>query len=110
MTTSDDMQPLAYARPGTFPVRRRQTWRPWVAATLWLFVVVCGAVAFVAPEPIRRLPVYVALVAILAVPAACLIALVGGFFLFPRRWRMTAVGLLVIVLSILLPMVMWLRE
>ena len=49
------------------------------------------------------------LVAMLATPPVCPLALVGGFFLFPRRWRMTAVGLLVMVLSILLPVVMWIR-
>jgi hypothetical protein len=45
----------------------------------------------------------------LATALGCLIALIGGFFLFPRRWRTTAVGLLVMAQSILLPIVMWIR-
>ena len=115
---------LAYARPGTFRQTRTVPWRPWAGAVVWLLVVASAAVFFAHPQfvirlammptrtgglPTLLLKVGAVLVAILATPPACPLALVGGFFLFPRRWRMTALGLLLILLSILLPIVLWIR-
>jgi hypothetical protein len=112
VTTTAAMTPptLGYARPGTFRAPRRHgRWRAWVAAALWIVPVACGTVVLARPALVAGLSIPVTLVLMFATPLACVIAMAGGFFLFPRGWRTTAVGLLAMILAILLPVVMWVR-
>ena len=105
-----EQKPLNYARPGTFRRNRAGRWRACAATTLWLLMLAGGTAATVQPRLFNRLSIPVIFVLMFAMPFMCTIALVGGWFLFPRGWRDTAAGLLLIVVAVLLPIVMWLRE